>query len=145
MTQSLIEVEPRHNGERLLRLLQKRFPEYHPILHIADIAHKAEAGIEVITEDGIEVRPDLRLALSAHQTVLQYVEPSLKSVDVKIEKKDERVINVRLFEDAVIVPDQPPTIEGSSTRDEQPSGGRAFLEHMADAIIAQEVAEAVRD
>ena len=83
----LIEVEYGHNGDRLLALLRQRHPDYHPILNIASIAHQAES------------EQDLELALKAHSTVLRYVEPELKSVEVKDRRSDRRVVSVSLFED----------------------------------------------
>jgi hypothetical protein len=92
-------VEPRHNGERLLRILQQHFPEYHPIISVARIAHETEGDPQ--TKD---------IALRAHATVLKYVEPELKSIEVKDGLKDRRTITVSLFEDAEIIT-EPPRVE----------------------------------
>ncbi len=66
-------------------------------MSIARIAHAAEQ-----SED-----PQLDLALRAHATILKYVEPELKSVEVNVSQEDRRTIEVRLFEER----DTPPGIE----------------------------------
>ena len=96
VTRPLVELEFNHNGDRLLHLLRKQHPDYHPILNIAKIAHEAET-----TGGGPEGNlPNRELALRAHTTVLRYVEPELKSVEVTIGNKNNRVIEVSLFDDA---------------------------------------------
>jgi hypothetical protein len=89
----LIEVEYAHNGDRLLALLRRQHPDYHPILNIAKIAHDAEV------RGGPDGEPNLELALKAHTTVLRYIEPELKSVEVTVGNQNRRTINVSLFED----------------------------------------------
>lgn len=103
MSRPTVELEFAHNGEKLLRLLQRQHPDYHPILSIAALAHKAETGFpEMHPETGHMVdvpKPDL--ALRAHATVLRYVEPELKSVEVTLNKDRGRTIEVTLFDDEV--------------------------------------------
>lgn len=140
MDYPIVEIDHKHNGERLLRMLQSQHPEYHPLMSIARIAHQAEAGITRTNSEGETItEPDYRLALQAHQTVLRYVEPELKSVEVKVEKKDTRTINVRLFEEVKDVV----TVEGSSSREALHDAPRELLENMVDSIIANEVKEAM--
>lgn len=74
-----------HNGVRLLKLIQQRHPDYHPALSIAKIAH------EKCDDD-----PDLEF--KCHATLLKYIEPELKSVQVQAEIKETRTIRVSLFE-----------------------------------------------
>jgi hypothetical protein len=96
VTRPKVELEFSHNGDRLLHLLRQQHPDYHPILNIARIAHNAE-----ITGGGPDGdQPNPELALKAHTTVLRYVEPELKSVEVTIGKKDPRIIEVSLFDDS---------------------------------------------
>ena len=54
-------------GDRVLALLQERFPNYHPLIGIAEIANTTD---------------DERVALDAHKALSKYVEPELKSVEV---------------------------------------------------------------
>jgi len=55
-------------GEQLLRLIQDRYPGYHPIVHAADIAHDQDAPINV--------------QLDAVKTMLKYTTPEVKSIDI---------------------------------------------------------------
>lgn len=130
MSSQVLEVEFKHNGERLLRMLHAQHPNYHPLISIAKIAHDAE---NLVDEEG---RPNYEIALRAHQTVLRYVEPELKSVEVKVEKVDTRTINVRLFEDVKDVTDV-----SESNREALQAGdtGRKLLNDMVDRIIDAEV------
>lgn len=89
-SQPLVEVEHRHNGERLLEMIRLRAqkPDYHPLVSIAKLGIAAEADPE--SQD---------LALKAHTTVLRYIEPELKSVEVANANKRGRTIEVSLFDD----------------------------------------------
>jgi len=51
----------------LLSMLQVKFPNYHPVVAMAEMAH--ESGIE----DGIR--------LNCHKEIAKYVEPQLKAVE----------------------------------------------------------------
>lgn len=127
---SLVEVDFKHNGERLLRMITAQYPNYHPLMSIVKIAHDAEA---MLSEEGLPA-PNLSLALRAHETVLKYVEPELKSVDVKIEKKDTRTINVRLFEEVKdVVPVEKKLEDGGVER--------RLLNDMVNSIIDVEPTE----
>jgi hypothetical protein len=85
MSQPVIERVFKHNGERLLDMLRRQHPEYHPIVSIARIAHAAEDA------------QDSELALRAHATVLKYVEPELKAIEIKDNLRERRTIEVSLF------------------------------------------------
>lgn len=130
----VIEIDHKHNGERLLRMLQAQHPNYHPLLSIAKIAHTAEAGYEEDEEGNIV--PNLELALRAHQTVLRFVEPELKSVEVKVERKDTRTINVRLFEEPVITVEDTSPLAAKGLDD-----GRREVRSLVNQIIDAEVIE----
>lgn len=79
----------------LVTMIQSEFPNYHPLLSIARIAHHPDA--------------DLRLQYDCHKTIAKYVEPELKSIEVKGEIKQEKRVTVSLFdtpdqiEDAVVI------------------------------------------
>lgn len=79
----IANLPPEHNGVRLLKMIQQRHPGYHPALSLADLAHTAE-------EDD--------LAYRCHATLLKYIEPELRSVQVQAEVKETRTIRVSLFE-----------------------------------------------
>lgn len=70
--------------EMLLGMIQKEFPAYHPLISIARIAHHGDA--------------DLKLQFECHRTVAKYVEPELKSIEVKGEITGRHRVSVSLFE-----------------------------------------------
>lgn len=74
-------------GERMLALIRTRFPAYHPILAIAELAHSKEA-----------VDEDPRLALDCHKTILRYVTPELKSIEIKADITEHRRVIVSMFD-----------------------------------------------
>lgn len=70
-------------GSQLLAEIRRRYPNYHPILAIVDIAHQEEASLE--------------LQYNCHKTVAKYIEPELKSIEVKGEFKQQQTVRVSLF------------------------------------------------
>lgn len=80
----LSALPPEHNGTRLLKMIQQRHPNYHPALSIADIANDSDV--------------DDELALRAHSTLLKYIEPELRSIQIQADVKETRTIRVSLFE-----------------------------------------------
>lgn len=70
--------------DMLLGMIQKEFPAYHPLISIARIAHHSEA--------------DLKVQLECHKTIAKYVEPELKSIEVKGEITGRHRVSVSLFE-----------------------------------------------
>lgn len=71
-------------GQALASLLHKEFPGYHPLVSIARIAHHQDA--------------DLRLQFECHKTIAKYIEPELKSVEVKSEENVTKRVKVSLFD-----------------------------------------------
>lgn len=70
--------------DMLLGMIQKEFPAYHPLISIARIAHHGDA--------------DLKLQFECHRTIAKYVEPELKSIEVKGEVTGRHRVSVSLFE-----------------------------------------------
>ena len=70
--------------DMLLGMVQKEFPSYHPLISIARIAHHGDA--------------DLKLQFECHKTIAKYLEPELKSVEVKGDIREEKVVRVSLFD-----------------------------------------------
>ena len=68
----------------LVAMLHAEFPNYHPLLSIARIAHHQDA--------------DLKLQFECHKTIAKYLEPELKSVEVKGDMREEKVVRVSLFD-----------------------------------------------
>lgn len=73
-------------GEAALALIQREYPNYHPLVSLARLAHKQE------------VVDDPKLEFEVHKTLLPYVAPRLSSVEVKQDIKEERRVIVSLFE-----------------------------------------------
>lgn len=73
--------------EAALSLVQREFPNYHPLTSLARLAHRAD------------VIEDPKLELEVHKAILPYVQPKLSSVEVKVDTNDERRVIVSLFED----------------------------------------------
>lgn len=71
--------------ELILGMIQKEFTAYHPLLSIARIAHHEGA--------------DLKLQFDCHRTIAKYVEPELKSLEVKGEVTGRHRVQVSLFGD----------------------------------------------
>ena len=77
-------------AENALDIIQREYPQYHPLIALARLAHRKE----VIDEP--------RLEFEVHKAILPYVTPKLSSVEVKAEVTEERRVIVSLFEDAVL-------------------------------------------
>lgn len=87
-------------NQLLMQMIQKEFPGYHPLLSIARIAH--------------DVGADLKLQFECHRTIAKYVEPELKSMEIKGGLENISRVTVSLFD-----PTQP--IEGEYVEIEQQS------------------------
>lgn len=73
-------------SSQLLDAIRERFPGYHPLVSIAEIAHNDSA--------------DLELRFQCHKTIAKYIEPELKSIEVKSDNQTRSLLKVSLFEDA---------------------------------------------
>jgi hypothetical protein len=82
MSLELATQAPRN--KQLLDLIQREFPNYHPLLSIARIAHSVDAS--------------LALQFEAHKTVAKYVESELKSVEHKGAIENRHNVRVSLFD-----------------------------------------------
>lgn len=80
-------IRVRNASEAALALVQSEFPNYHPLIALARLAHRQE------------VMDDPKLELEVHKTILPYVTPKLANVEVKVDNQQERRVIVSLFED----------------------------------------------
>ena len=71
-------------SNKILDLIQEEFPDYHPLLSLARIAHKTEDRVN----EGEETA-SLKLQFECHQTIAKYTESQLKSVEVKANVKTD--------------------------------------------------------
>lgn len=62
---------PNKNKQALLRILQEKYPDYHPVLEMVYIA--------------MDMKNDVNLRASMHKEVAQYVTPKLKALEVQAE------------------------------------------------------------
>lgn len=76
-----------------LSLIQKHFPEYHPLIALSRLAHRPD------------VMQDPKLELEVHKAILPYVTPKLSSVEVKPAGDDRRRVVISLFEEDLDVED----------------------------------------
>ncbi len=83
------------NGDHLLAMIRSEYPDYHPLVSIARIAHDEKA--------------DLKLQFECHKTISKFIEPELKSVDLKSDGDEPRRVVISMF------PDKPSRIERGST------------------------------
>lgn len=112
--------------EVLLGMLQKEFPGYHPLISIARIAHQGDA--------------DLKLQFDCHKTIAKYVEPEIKSIEVKGEISGRHQVSVSLFDppgaEYTPVEEPRPAIEGES-RKLLPGGANIDLDAaVTDRVVA---------
>lgn len=79
-------VRIRSASEAALALIQREYPNYHPLVSLARLAHRPD----VVENPALE--------LEVHRTILPYVAPKLAAVEVKSDVQEERRVIVSLFE-----------------------------------------------
>lgn len=84
MNTSVVRIK--NASEQALGIVQREYPEYHPLIALARLAHRSD------------VIQDAKLELEVHKTILPYVMPKLSSVEVKQEASEDRRVIVSLFE-----------------------------------------------
>lgn len=86
--------ELKSRSKHLLDAIRLKYPNYHPLVAIAEIAHSDQAPID--------------LKFQCHKTIAKYIEPELKAVEVRSENNERSRVSVTLFgesevEDAELV------------------------------------------
>lgn len=71
-------------GDKMLAMIRARYPAYHPVMAVADLAHSSE---------------DEKIQLACHQTVAKYVVPELKSIQIEAKMETHRRVTVELFQE----------------------------------------------
>lgn len=71
-------------------LIQREFPDYHPLVSLARLAHR------------VDVTQDARLEFEVHKAILPYVTPKLSAIEVTTKNEDDRRVVVSLFETHVL-------------------------------------------
>ena len=67
----------------VLSMIRAEYPAYHPLVSIAKIAHTTD---------------DQKLEFECHKVIAKYVEPELKSLEVKAPVDPSRRVRVSLFD-----------------------------------------------
>lgn len=83
-------VENLSPAERALKLVQRHYPDYHPLIALARLAHDQR------------VLQDAKLELEVHKTILPYVQPRLSNVEVKAEVDTTRRVVITLFDEELV-------------------------------------------
>lgn len=78
-------------GERVLSLINEHYPQYHPIIGLAKIAHTTQ---------------DEQLEFNCHKALARYVEPELKSVEVSQAPPESELLRVIFEDEDVLLPSQ---------------------------------------
>jgi len=84
---SVVRLQNQSSG--VLRLIQERYPNYHPVMAMVELAHRHDVR-----------EKDPKLEFEIHKAVAPYCEARLSSLEVKPPKEQGRVL-VSLFEDAL--------------------------------------------
>lgn len=107
-------------GDRMLGLIRTKFPAYHPILAIAEIAH--------------DPATDLKMQLECHKTLIKYVTPELKSIEVKADISEHRRVIVSMFDGETFENGSDTPLAGMALQAVKPDPLWA-LEDVADAEV----------
>lgn len=105
-------------GDKVLALLQEEYPEYHPLIGVARIAHSTD---------------DERLQFDCHKTLCEYVEPKLKSVEVQqhfAEDSQLKVVFEGDYEEVPAAPAPPAALEH-----QEPTAVENFLDEPEPEVI----------
>lgn len=79
-------VRVRGPADIALEMIRSRYPHYHPLIALANLAHRDD------------VVADPKLELEVHKAILPYVAPKLSSIEVKSNNVEDRRVVVSLFE-----------------------------------------------
>jgi len=71
---------PNKDKKELIDMIQEKFPDYHPLLALAEIANDDES--------------DKNLKLQASKEVCKYIVPQLRSVDHSIDTKHNITVSI---------------------------------------------------
>jgi hypothetical protein len=71
----------------MLDLIRQKYPEYHPVVAMADLAH---------TTDNEEIE------FKCHQSIAKFVLPELKSIEVRAQISEQRRVIVELFDESMM-------------------------------------------
>lgn len=73
----------------VLDAIRRHYPDYHPLVSIAHLANSTMS--------------DPRLQFDCHRVIAKYVEPELKSLEVRGSFTEMRRVSVSLFDESEII------------------------------------------
>ena len=127
-------------GQGVLEMLQSRYPGYHPLMAIADIAHSGAAD------------NDVKLQFDCHKTIAEYVLPKLRAVEHSGEVNQQRRVIVQLFqedvEDAQLVESKGSSAQellGANLLEAEMSSGALSADLLPEPELSLEVLESLYD
>jgi len=82
----------------MLDLIRMKYPEYHPVVAMADLAH---------TTDNEEIE------FKCHQSIAKFVLPELKSIEVRAQINEQRRVVVELFDESLMPKNLPSDVFGT--------------------------------
>lgn len=94
-------------AEAALALLQRDYPNYHPLIALARLAHDPK-----VTD-----HEDPRIEIDIHKAILPYVAPKLSSVEVKAEVDERRRVVITLFDEELTEDGRSVPVERQLTAD----------------------------
>ena len=74
---------------QVLDAIRRHYPDYHPLVSIAHLAHNTMS--------------DPRLQFDCHRVIAKYVEPELKSLEVRGTFTEQRRVSVSLFDESEVI------------------------------------------
>lgn len=71
--------KPNKDKRELIAMLEEKFPGYHPIIALAELAHTTT----MLGKDGVETdKPDKNMQYQCHKEIAKYVTPQLKAIEL---------------------------------------------------------------
>lgn len=93
----VVRLQTEHN--RVLQLIRAKYPHYHPVVAMVDLAHHEDVK-----------NKDPKLEFEIHKAVAPYCEAKLSSMEVRAPKEPTRIV-VSLFEQMTLENGQTTEVE----------------------------------
>jgi len=88
---------PNKEKQELLDMIQEKFPDYHPLLAMVEIANNEEI-VVMVTKKGLDIEVNAvteDTKFQAHKEVCKYIVPQLKAIEHT--GKDGAPIEVQIY------------------------------------------------
>lgn len=71
--------KPNVDKREMVAMLAEKYPDYHPILALAELAHTTT----IIDKDGVKTsEPDTNMQFQCHKEIAKYITPQLKAIEI---------------------------------------------------------------